>query len=356
MMVEVHTRGPEAQQQKSSVFTAEAARENCQAEQETQRHGPVTPPFSQEERVERYTAEQQQRIQEEPEHTGEQSKDGRTKDKAAWTSEDEKLFNVIFGGQTEEQINAHNERVKAEREKEQQKKEKFHEEMLKQYEKHHARLAAMTPEEREAWEKQREKDRTRQPLTPDELTQLLYKMHANVQAMRRKRAAWLHERDPRYDPMTGDLLEPDEHPLDPTAEYYFEGKTRPRRFVPGDSPHLEKYKKVQIDEEDALPESEYHERLVERLLKAGFVEVEPTLADKASFEQTQWYRSLSAWEKMQLLRESMREMTRGRSFAKETAGEKFDKFIELFIDFLIALIAPEMLEKANRDQPAQKAP
>jgi hypothetical protein len=344
MMVEVHTRLSEAQQQRSSIFTAEAARGNRQAEQG---------------RGEHHTAEQQQGIQEEPDHTGAYTKDGRAKQKAAWTPEDEKLFNVIFGDETEEQINAHNERVKADREKEQQKKDKIHEELLKQYEKYHARLAAMTPEEREAWEKQWEQDRTRQRLTPEEITQLLYKMHANVQAMRRKRAAWLHERDPRYDPMTGDLLEPDEHPLDPMAEYYFEGKTRPRRFVPGDSPHLDKYQEVQIDEEDVQLESEYHERLVDRLLKAGFVEVEPTLADKASFAQAQWYRSLSPSEKMQFLQASMRELTHGKSFNKETEGEtpgeKFAKFIKLLIELLIALIDPEMKEEVNRDQTAKKA-
>ena len=355
-MVEVHTRQPETQQQKSSVIADEAAREKRQSEQEAQRHRPVMPPFSQEEREERHTAKRQQRNQEEPDHTQEPPNDGRAQQKSAWTPEEEKLFNVIFGGETEEQINARNERIKADREKEQQKKEKLREEAQKQYEKYQARLAAMTPEEREAWERRKEEIRTPvKPLTPDEFKQLLYKMHANVQAMRRKKAAWLHERDPRYDPMTGDLLEPDEHPLDPTAEYYFDGQTRPRRFVPGDSPHVKEYKQVQIDEEDAQPEGEYHERLVARLLKAGFVEVEPTLADKASFEQTQWYRSLSPSEKMQFLQESMREMTHGRSFDKETAGEKFAKFIELLIDFLIALIAPEMIEQAHREQPAQKA-
>lgn len=94
-----------------------------------------------------------------------------------------------------------------------------------------------------------------------------------------------------------------------------------RSHPPGDSPHLDKYKWVQTDEEDAQPESEYHERFVNRLLKAGFIEVEPTLADKASFEQTQWYRSLSPSEKMQFLQESMREMTHGKSFNKESVGE-----------------------------------
>jgi hypothetical protein len=363
MMVEVHTRLWETQQQKGSVFTAETVREIRQPEQETQTHQPVTPPSSKEEREERHTAKQKQRIQEELGHTGEQSNDGRTKDKAAWTPEDEKLFNVIFGDETEEERNAHNERFKADKEKEQQKKDKFHEEMLKRYEEYHARLAAMTPEEREAWEKQWEKDRTRKRLTPDELTQLLYEMHTNVQAMRRKRAAWLHERDPRYDPMTGDLLDSDEHPLDPTAEYTFYGKTRARSFVhpearsflSPDSPLLEHREPLQADGKEEVTESEYHERLVARLLKAGFVEVEPTLADKASFEQAQWYRSLSPSEKMQFLRDSMREMTHGKSSnketAKETPGEKFAKFIKLLIELLIALIDPEM----KRDQPAQKA-
>ena len=130
-MIEVHTRLLETQQQKSSVFAAETARENRWAEQETQMHRPVTPPSSQEERKER--------------HTGEQPREGWAKQKAAWRPEDERLFNVIFDGETEEQRNAHNEGIKAEREKEQQKKEKFHEEMLRQYEKHHARLAAISP-------------------------------------------------------------------------------------------------------------------------------------------------------------------------------------------------------------------
>ena len=85
----------------------------------------------------------------------------------------------MFGGETEEQINAHNERFKADREKEQQEKEKVREEALKQYEQYHARLAAMTPEEREAWERKKEETGTpRQPLTPEELTQLIFKMHS----------------------------------------------------------------------------------------------------------------------------------------------------------------------------------
>ena len=359
-MVEVHTGRPETPQQESSIFTAETARGNRQAEQERQIHRPVMPPQSQEEWEDRHTAKQQQRIREELNHIGEQQKKART-------PEADEFINEMFGGKTEEQINAHNEQIKADREKEQKQKEKLHEEALKQYEKYHARLAAMTPEEREAWESQREKDRTRSRLTHDELTQAFFEMQDNIQAMRRKKAAWLHERDPRYDPMTGDLLNSNEHPLDPTSEYTFYGETRARSFVhpearsflSPDSPLLNHRKPLQADEKEEVTESEYHERLVARLSKAGFVEVEPTLADKASFEQTQWYKSLLPAEKMQYLQESMQEMTRGRSFDKEStgknAGEKFAKFIELLIDLLIALIAPEMKEKTNRDQPAQKA-
>jgi hypothetical protein len=357
-MIEVHTRRPEIQQQKSSVIAVEVARENRQAEQETQLHRPVMPPPSQADREERHTAKRQQHIKEELAYARRSTKDDHEQQKAAWTQEDDKLINEILGGKTEEQINAHNERVKIDSEKEQLKKEKLREEALKQYEKHQTRLAAMTPEEREEWDKRQEKIRTPlKPLTPEEFSQLLAKMHANVKAMQRKKAAWMHERDPRYDPMTGDLLQPDELPLDAAASYLFEGKTRPRRFLPPESPHLKDAKPLQTDGEGEAPESEYHERLLQRLLKAGFVEVEPTLADKASFEQTQWYRSLSPAEKMQYLRESMREMTGERPWDKKTAGEKagkeFAKLISLFIDFLIALISPEMIEKANRDQPAQ---
>ena len=357
-MVEVHTGRPEAHQQKSSVNAAETARENRQAKHEPQIHRPEMPYPSQEDREDYHTAKQQQRSNDAPPKTGEHRTDGQAQQEASW--EDDAFINEMFGGETEEQINAHNERFKADREKEQQEKEKVREEALKQYEQYHARLAAMTPEEREAWERKKEETGTpRKSITPEEFSQLIFKMHANVQAMQRKKAAWMHERDPRYDPMTGDLLEPDEHPLDPTAEYYFDGTTRPRRFVPGDSPHLDKYKEVQIDEEDAQPEGEYYERLVNRLLKAGFVEVEPTLADKASFEQTQWYRSLSPSEKMRFLRESMQEMTRSGSFDKDTAGGKVAKtigeLIELMIDFLVAFIKPEMIEEEDRDKPAHKA-
>src|SRR4029453_15681332 len=48
----------------------------------------------------------------------------------------------------------------------------------------------------------------------------------------RREAVELHAGDPRYDPMTGDLLKPDEHPLSPTSSYFIEGRKPPRRFLP----------------------------------------------------------------------------------------------------------------------------
>jgi hypothetical protein len=351
-MKEVHMSIAEAKQQKNGFNTANRAGGSRQAEQESQTQRPEMPPVSQKEMKERRSANRQPDITEESTHTGDRFKNDKRQQKDSRKVEDDEIFNSVFGGETEEQINAHNERVSADREKERLKKEKQREEIRNLYEKHQARLAAMSPEEREAWERRKEKIRTPlKPLSTEELTQLLYKWHENVLASRREKAAWLHERDPRYDPMTGDLLEPDEHPLSPTSEYYFDGETRPRRFVPGDSPHLKNRKQLDKDEADIQPEGEKNQRFVDRLMKAGFVEVEPTLADKASFERAQWYRSLSASEKMQYLRESMQEMTRRGQFDRGNTGEKVARFIEFFIDFLLALFAPEM-KKADRDDSA----
>ena len=360
-MTEVHTGRPETQQPKSNVIDFEAARQKRHAGEKSQMRRSVMPPPTQADREERDSGKRQQRIKEELAHTIHHPVDSIAQQQGTRTHEDDKLVNDILGGQSEDQIDARNEQIKARREKEQTEKEKVREEALEQYKKYQQYLAAMTPEEREEREREHERIRTEfNQLTPEKWKQLMHKMHTTVKAMEREKAAWIAERDPRYDPMTGDLLEPDEHPLSPTSEYYFDGKTRGRRFIPSDSPHLKTYKPLQIDEsEEQVPESEYHERLAHRLQKAGFVEVEPTLADKASFEQTQWYRSLSPTDKMQYLQEAMREMTGERPWNKETAGEKagekFAKFIALLIDFLIALISPKAAEEMQKKESSQRA-
>ena len=180
------------------------------------------------------------------------------------------------------------------------------------------------------------------------------KMQAWKAEKARRDAVALHVGDPRFDPMTGDLLLPDEHPLDPTAEYTFDGKTRPRRFVPQDSPYVNNgYNRVQTDGEDT-PENDHYERLVKRLLKAGFIEVEPTLMDKASFEKVQWYRSLSPSEKLAYLQAWHEEMSvdnqpdKTSSFAKgfwELLGELIEEILRSTAEEMARLMRSPETEK-----------
>jgi hypothetical protein len=421
-MTETNTGRPEAQQPKTNVIDFEAARQKRQAEQKPQIRRTLTPPPTQADRQERHAEKRQQRIKDDLAHTTPQPTDRKAQQQAGRTQEDDTLVNEMLGGQTEEQIAAHNEQVKARRVKDQAEKEKVRQEALGHYIKYQEHLAAMTPEEREAQKKSREEMRkgfaysqtpegrmesaahmarwmkslgilppnidhlwlnlpsgwveyreaaggagSKEPSytvilgtepTQEQWNEYYPDLQAKMRAWKTEKAKREHAGDPRYDPLTGDLLEPDEFPLSPTSEYYFDGKTRGRRFIPPDSPHLKNYKPLRIDEE-RVPESEYHERLAQRLQKAGFVEVEPTLADKASFEQTQWYRSLSPTEKMHYLQEAMQEMTGGKPWNKETAGgtagEKFAKFIALLIDFLIALISPEVATEMQKKESSQMA-
>jgi hypothetical protein len=177
-------------------------------------------------------------------------------------------------------------------------------------------------------------------------------MSANMKRQERAKAAWVHERDPRYDPMTGDLLEPDEFPLDAKAEYYFDGKERPRRFIPPDSPHLNDYKPLETENEQEVSEGEYRDRLVNRLRKAGFVEVEPTLMDKVLYEKTRWFENLPPEAKIDFLQEALREVTQERLQNEDTAGEKFAQMIELVIEFVIALFKSTA---EAEETPAKKA-
>ena len=196
--------------------------------------------------------------------------------------------------------------------------------------------------------------------TQEEWDEYYPALQKKLKAWRRLTKARENGEEVQIDPLTGDILEPDEFPLHAESEYTFDGKTRVRSFVhpkarsvlSPDSPLLNHRKKLQTDGKEE-PESESNARLVKRLLKAGFVEVEPTLKDKASFEGTQWYRSLSPSEKLAYLQECMREMRGEESLAREaleTAGDKFTKFIEFLIDFLIALFAPAGWEEQRKDK------
>jgi hypothetical protein len=265
-MKEVNSGGiqPETQQPKSNVIDFEAARQKRQAEPKSQIRRTLTTPPTQADREERHTAKRQQHIKENL-HFVHQPTDTQSQHRTVETQEDDKLVNEILGGQSEEQIAAHNGQIRARQEKEQAEKEKVREEALKQHTRHKERVAAMTPQEREAYDRRIEKIRAGvKPLTPEEWTQLLRTWMADIRRGEREKAAWIAERDPRYDPMTGELLKPDEHPLSATAEYLLEGKTRPRRFIPPGSPHIKQYKSLQIADEEMVPETEKNERLIRR--------------------------------------------------------------------------------------------
>jgi hypothetical protein len=98
-----------------------------------------------------------------------------------------------------------------------------------------------------------------------------------------------------------------------------------------------------------VPEGDYRDRLVKRLRKAGFTEVEPTLTDKLLYEKTQRLRSLSPDANMDVLQEVLRELAAERLMKEDTTGEKVAKFIEELIDFLIALFSPVAREETKRE-------
>ena len=316
-------------------------------------------------------------------------------------------------------VNEHNEKNNNRREKERLEKEKLHQEALRGYTRAKEQRAKMTPEELEAEKKWKEevrrgfehfqspegrkeyvvsfvRDLKASGILPPDLdhfwvnlpsgwaeyretkgaeghsitvtlgeptdeqyeeyyTDLQGKMQAWKAEKARREAVAMHAGDPLYDPLTGELLLADEHPLDAQAEYTFDGKTCPRRFVPADSPFVNNgYKPVQTDGEDT-PENEHYERLVKRLRKAGFIEVEPTLMDKASFEKVQWYRSLSPVEKLAYLQAWHEEMSvdnlydKTSSFVKgfwELLGELIEEILRFTSEEMARLMRPPEREKS----------
>ena len=167
----------------------------------------------------------------------------------------------------------------------------------------------------------------------------------------RQKAAWIAERDPRYDPMTGDPLLPDEHPLDQTSEYLLTGKTRPRRFVPPDSPHLNNgYKPLQTNGEEEVPESEYNERLVQRLRKAGFVEVEPVGSDWQFFAFRERLRHMSPYEIARDWQEYQWEARERLGLSEKTFGELLGELAFELFDIIMRLLLGLPLEEDEEER------
>jgi hypothetical protein len=158
-----------------------------------------------------------------------------------------------------------------------------------------------------------------------------------------------HAGDPNYDPMTGDLLKPDELPLHSTAEYLITGKTRPRRFVPPGSPHVKQYKPVKIPGQDVQPESEKTERLVKRLLKAGFTEVAPVGDDWDYFAFCERLRHMSPYEVMRESQEIQRRMREGGPMEYYPENYWQPSLYKKTSDYIKALI-DEAIEENGRKQ------
>lgn len=102
-MAEVHTGRPETETVKTNGIDFEAARHKRQAGEKSQRHRPLTPPPSREDREERHTAARQQRIKEELGKTPAQATDGQGQQQTAWTPEDDALVNEILYGNSDQE-------------------------------------------------------------------------------------------------------------------------------------------------------------------------------------------------------------------------------------------------------------
>jgi hypothetical protein len=197
-------------------------------------------------------------------------------------------------------------------------RKQFREEADRQWEKYYAQT---TPQERERSQKQLAEESARIRAIPTEtIIANMRARHRASQIEEARKQAFIHAGDPRYDPMTGELLKPDEFPLVPTSEYLLEGKTRPRRFVPPGSPHLKAYKPLQIHEEDTQPETEKNERHIQRLIKAGFTEVAPVGSDWQYFAFCERLRNMSPAEISKEWQEIQREMTDSPGFSGRPVG------------------------------------
>ena len=148
--------------------------------------------------------------------------------------------------------------------------------------------------------------------------------------------------------MTGERLLPGERPLHPDAEYLITGKTRPRLFAPPGNPHGTTYKPLEIHEEDSQPESESHERLIHRLLKAGWTEVAPVGYDWEYFAFCERLRNMSPYEVMQEWQEIQRGMREGTPKEFDPENDWLNIFCKALKDMMKALINEDIEEQERK--------
>jgi hypothetical protein len=161
------------------------------------------------------------------------------------------------------------------------------------------------------------------------------------------------EGNARIDPLTGDTLQPNEFPLDPTTSYHLNGKARPRRFLPPDSSSLKTEKPLETGgEEQEDPDTQ---RLIQRLRKAGFVEVAPTPADQQRYEFSQWLNNLPPAERTQYLLDSLQQM-RGENLPFPYNDKNLGlKVISALFELILALLSPYLEEKKKGDEPSHQS-
>src|SRR5206468_2554073 len=105
-----------------------------------------------------------------------------------------------------------------------------------------------------------------------------------------------------------------------------------------------------------MPESPDNERLMQRLAKAGFVEVAPTVNDKQFFAYVERFRHMSPADIVREWQENQREIKERMGIAEdgEAAGEKFATFIASVLDVLVAIASPAVEKEAKSEQSPSK--
>ena len=139
----------------------------------------------------------------------------------------------------------------------------------------------------------------------------------------------------RIDPLIGERVEDWDFPLNMSSEYQLMGENRPRRFLPPPSAHLEnaltpEQAGLQTDEQ----ESYRKQHLIDRPLRAGWVEVAPTRKEYADFLYDKWLKSLSLYEFTKLLLDTQKNFREGKPAPDKPVKTYIRFLIELFFDVL----------------------
>ena len=136
----------------------------------------------------------------------------------------------------------------------------------------------------------------------------------------------------RIDPLTGEYLEDWELPLGANAQYQIMGENRPRRFLPPNSADFDKFQILEQPEGEIAEQEKYRtQRTIDKLLRAGWVEVVPTKKDYADFLYDKWLDSLPPSALSQLWADTQKNLREGRPAPDKLIVEFIKMLIELFL-------------------------